>query len=103
MIKRIEKFGATWCGPCKVLEKNLETVLKNYPDIEFVSYDADENEQEFEDKHITNVPQLYFYNENGVEVHHITGAHPVNKLTDIIEYHNRTLADYNPNDGKYLK
>ena len=26
MITRIEKFGATWCGPCKILDKTLEKV-----------------------------------------------------------------------------
>ena len=24
MIKRIEKFGAAWCGPCKMLDRTLE-------------------------------------------------------------------------------
>lgn len=103
MIKKIEKYSAEWCGPCKVLGKTLETVLKDYPDIEFVEFDADENEKEFEEKGIRNVPQLFFYNEDGSEVHHLTGAYPANKLKDIIDYHNHTKEDYDPSNPEYVE
>lgn len=85
MITRIEKFGATWCGPCKVLEKTMEDVLSKYPDIQFTAYDADEDEDKFEEMHVLNVPQLYFYNEAGTEVGHLVGAHPATKIIEIIE------------------
>lgn len=26
MVTRIEKFGASWCGPCKVLDRTLEQI-----------------------------------------------------------------------------
>lgn len=101
MVKKIEKYSAEWCGPCKVLAKTMASVLKDYPDIEFVEFDADENEEAFEEKKITNVPQLYFYNEDGKEIHHLTGAHPANKIKDIIDYHNRDLEKYNPYNPEY--
>lgn len=84
MIKRIEKYGATWCGPCKVLAKTLDNIKKNYPDIEFLAFDADEDEGKFEEMKITNVPQLFFFDENGKEVEHLVGANPANKIIEII-------------------
>ena len=69
MIKKIEKYSATWCGPCRVLAKTMKTVLQEYPDIELVEYDADNDEEKFEEKLIKNVPQLYFYDQDGNKVY----------------------------------
>lgn len=38
MITRIEKFGASWCGPCKVLDRTLEQISR----IEIVKHNVDE-------------------------------------------------------------
>lgn len=102
MIKKIEKYSATWCGPCRVLAKTMKTVLQEYPDIELVEYDADNDEEKFEEKLIKNVPQLYFYDQDGTEVHHLTGAYPANKIKDIIDYHNRDKTTYNPYSAEYV-
>lgn len=103
MIKRIEKYSAEWCGPCQVLAKTIHNVLQDYPDIELVEYDADNDEEKFEEKLIKNIPQLYFYDQDGTEVHHLIGAHPANKIKDIIDYHNKTVANYNPYNAKYVE
>ena len=41
MITRIEKFGASWCGPCKVLDRTLEQISR----IEIVKHNVDEEEE----------------------------------------------------------
>lgn len=41
MVTRIEKFGASWCGPCKVLDRTLEQISG----IEIVKHDVDEEEE----------------------------------------------------------
>lgn len=103
MITKIEKFGATWCGPCQVLSKTLEEILKDYPNIDFKAYDADEDAEKFEEMRIRNVPQLFFYDQDGTEVHHLTGAYPANKLKDIIEYHNQEKSNYDPHSLEYVE
>lgn len=62
MVK-IVKFGAPWCGPCKLQDKILEELVreKGY-DVEFVN--VDEAEERAEECGVTNVPTLLFYDED---------------------------------------
>ena len=30
------KLGASWCGPCKVIEKNIEDIEKFHTDVCFI-------------------------------------------------------------------
>lgn len=76
MIVKIEKFGANWCGPCKVLDKTLEQVSG----VEIVKHDVDEEPELTEEKKIRNVPVLIFYNENNEEVDRIVGAVPLGTI-----------------------
>ena len=76
MIKRIEKFGASWCMPCKVLDKTLEQISE----IEIVKHDVDEEPELAEKNNIRNVPVLIFYNENNEEVDRLVGAVPLGTI-----------------------
>lgn len=76
MIVKIEKFGAGWCMPCKVLDKTLEQVSG----VEIVKYDVDEYEDLAEKRNIRNVPVLIFYDENNKEVDRLVGAVPLRTI-----------------------
>ena len=68
MVTRIEKFGASWCGPCKVLDRTLEQISG----IEIVKHDVDE--ELANSKGIRNVPVLIYYNDRDEEVKRTIGA-----------------------------
>ena len=68
MITRIEKFGASWCGPCKVLDRTLEQLTG----IEIVKHDVDEELANA--RGIRNGPVLIYYNEQDEEVKRTVGA-----------------------------
>lgn len=36
------KIGTTWCGPCKVVQKNIQSIEKEYPNVYFIDVDAEE-------------------------------------------------------------
>jgi thiol-disulfide isomerase/thioredoxin len=38
------KIGASWCGPCKVIQKNIESIEELYPDVYFIDVEADQAE-----------------------------------------------------------
>lgn len=64
---RIEKFGASWCGPCKVLDRTLEQISR----IEIVKHNVEE--ELANSKGIRNVPVLIYYNDRDEEVKRTIG------------------------------
>jgi thioredoxin 1 len=80
MITKIEKFGAVWCGPCKVLDRTLQQVTE----VDVIKYDVDEYEDLTEEKGIRNVPVLIFY-DGDKEVDRLIGAVSLNKINEIID------------------
>lgn len=95
MIKRIEKFGATWCQPCKIMEKTLDRLIKAYPDIEYIKRDANNEEDmpRFEEMHVKNIPHVFFFDEYGHQVIDIIGAVPYSQVADIIKDNLDTSVD----------
>lgn len=81
MITHIEKFGATWCGPCKVLDKTLEKVTGVYIN----KYDVDQFEDLAEERDIRSIPVLVFWDENNQEVDRLIGAVSLDKINEVLE------------------
>lgn len=80
MVTRIEKFGASWCGPCKVLDRTLEQISG----IEIVKHDVDEGEELANSKGIRNVPVLIYYNDRDEEVKRTVGAISLGTIMQIV-------------------
>lgn len=68
-MKRVLRFTASWCGPCKALAQQLEEMQLDMP-IEVVDIDASPNVAM--DYGIRSVPTLVMLDEN-VEVKRRTG------------------------------
>lgn len=79
---KIEKYGASWCGPCKMLDKTLNLIPK---DIKIIKFDAEENEELFIEKNIKSIPVLIFYDDNDNEVNRLVGAVSQEKIMEIIK------------------
>ena len=84
MITHIEKYGASWCGPCKILDRTLQQIT----DVDIIKYDVDEWEDLANEKGIRNVPVLIFY-DGDKEVDRLVGAVPLAKINEIIEKWNK--------------
>ena len=76
MNKRILRFTASWCGPCKMMAKNLELTNIELP-IEVI--DIDEKSDIANEFNIRSVPTLVMMNEN-IEVKRLIGSKTVNEL-----------------------
>jgi thioredoxin 1 len=76
--KRVLRFTASWCGPCKMLAKNLENVSTNIP-IEVV--DIDENNEIAIDYGIRGVPTLVMLDGN-TEMKRLVGMQSLKQLED---------------------
>ena len=84
MITHIEKYGASWCGPCKILDR----ILQQIKDVDIIKYDVDEWEDLANEKGIRNVPVLIFY-DGDKEVDRLVGAVPLARINEIIEKWNK--------------
>lgn len=61
---KILHFTAEWCGPCQMMKPMINKVLTEYPDIEYVPIDIDENNQIAVDYQIMSLPTfIVFQNE----------------------------------------
>lgn len=78
-MKRLVKVYADWCGPCKVLDKNLQDLRLFYESI-----DVDEDETDFVNRHnIRNLPTLFIM-EDDKELKKITGAISKQEVIDFL-------------------
>ena len=79
---KVLKFGAEWCMPCKVLNKNLE----NFSDCEVVKYDVDDVDEDMLSQFkIRNIPVTILLNNNDEEVKRWIGVFNVQEISDKIK------------------
>jgi len=57
------KFGAIWCGPCRMIDRVLDKIADNYksePNIKICSVDIDESQDIAKHYNISSVPTMMF-------------------------------------------
>lgn len=73
-------FSATWCGPCKMLEGELEAIEDK---IKIVKVDIDKFQKLTQEYRIMSVPTMIFYKE-GKKINEVVGYHTSDELLEII-------------------
>ena len=81
-MKKLLKFSATWCGPCKSLANNFKHV--NMGDVELVSIDIEEDEATAIKYGIRGVPTLVLL-EDDKEVKRKTGVLMADQIEEFIK------------------
>lgn len=75
---------AEWCPPCKKFGPIFERVSKEFPDVEFVKINADEN-PEFLNKHsIRGIPTILILSDSGEVVFQHPGILSEANFRDIV-------------------
>lgn len=90
MSNKIIKFSASWCGPCKMIKPTFEKVssMEEFKNIEFISYDIEEDEQgvELVEKYnIRNVPTIVIADEDDEPIKKIIGLVSEKELINLIK------------------
>lgn len=67
----IYKFYSPTCGPCKVLERNLQKTNLEYQSIDITD---ESNEELIEKYNIQSIPVLLKVDENGIELYRSKGV-----------------------------
>ena len=73
-------FYATWCGPCKMLEGELESIES---DIKIVKVDIDKFQQLTLEYRIMSVPTMIIF-KDGKKIEEVVGYHTSDELKEII-------------------
>lgn len=68
-----KKFWAEWCGPCKMLNPVVEQLKAEYPNVQFVSINVDNEAQETVKYGIRSIPAVVI-EKDGQLVQNIVGA-----------------------------
>jgi len=94
-VKKVYKFSATWCSPCKVYAQTFEKVknMEEFKDIEFKAIDIenDDNAEMLVEKYqIKSVPTTVLLDENDDLIYKVMGNIPQKDLIEII---NQALSD----------
>jgi len=84
---KVIKFGAEWCGPCKVFHKTFEDVSKmdEFKDIKFEEMDVEENELEVEKYQVRAVPTTIILDDNDELKYKLSGNISKDELINIIK------------------
>lgn len=59
--KLLVDFKAQWCMPCKALIPRLEVMSEQYPNVEFVMIDVDDNKEEAIKLGLRSVPTVMVF------------------------------------------
>jgi thioredoxin 1 len=81
-MKKLLKFSATWCGPCKSLSNNFKHV--DLGDVELVSIDIEEDGASAIQYGIRGVPTLVLL-EDDKEVKRKTGVLMADQIQEFIK------------------
>ena len=73
-------FYATWCGPCKMLEGELEAIEDK---IKIVKVDIDKFQKLTSEYRIMSVPTMVFF-KDGEKKEEIGGYHTCDELLEVI-------------------
>lgn len=60
------KFGAEWCGPCRVVNTQLDKMKEEFDTISFVSVDVDDNPELAKEYKISSLPTVILFRDGEV-------------------------------------
>ena len=81
-------FWAPWCGPCKMLGPILEEVSHEYPDVDFIKINVD-NEQELAAEYrIMSIPAVFMF-KDGEMVGKTGGLQPKEAIKNFIDMYRK--------------
>ena len=75
MKNNIYYFTASWCGPCKSIYPEIETLNNKYTDVNFYKIDVDdqENDELCNKYNVSSIPYFLFF-KDGINIGEVVGA-----------------------------
>lgn len=80
------KFGADWCGPCRILDPVMEEIASENPHVQMFSVNCDEASGLTSKFQVKNIPLVVFINDGKV-VDKLIGANPKETIQAKLDLH----------------
>lgn len=80
----VAKFGADWCGPCRVLIPVFNKLIEKNTDVSFASVNIDVVPELASTYDVSKIPAVLFF-QNGQLKNKLIGAMPEAKYQEIID------------------
>lgn len=77
-------FYADWCGPCRLMSKELESLEKELPDLEIIKVNVDKFNKLAEEHSIMSIPTLEIY-KNGKKENKYIGYITKEEIMDLLK------------------
>lgn len=85
-------FNATWCGPCRIMGREMEEMEEEFKDVTFLKVDTDEFPKIAQKYGVISIPMMFAFKdgkqvnvkENGSEEEYLLGAKPEEQFRDIL-------------------
>ncbi len=73
-------FWAEWCRPCKLMSPVIDEIEKEFPNIQVVRVNADEDAAMVQKYNISSIPTYILEKDDGEIISFVTGAMPKYKF-----------------------
>lgn len=83
-MSRILMFKAPWCGPCKIMGP-VATEVCNSRNIELISINIDEEQEEASKWDIRSVPTFVFIDQDDIEFYRTSGSMTKNEFEILVD------------------
>lgn len=83
-MKKVLKFWAPWCGPCRMYAPTFDKVAEKYEgQVEFVSINVDEDQESANEFRVRNIPFTVLVKEDGTQIPKV-GVLSENDLEELV-------------------
>ena len=83
-MRRVVKFSARWCGPCKMYAPTFQRVAEDRTDLDFISIDIDDDPEAKVRHGVLSVPTTIIL-DGEEELNRIVGAQSTVRLTKFVD------------------
>lgn len=86
MVEMI-KFGAEWCGPCRMIKPAITSIQEKYAEdaeVKITDIDVDDNSEMSKEYGVRSIPMFVFLKDNVVSEKKV-GVLPADEIERIIE------------------
>ena len=83
-MKKVIKFWAPWCGPCRMYAPTFDKVAEKFEgQVEFVNINVDEDQAAAKEYQVRSIPLTILIKEDGTQINK-TGALSATELEELI-------------------